>query len=136
VTTRVAVTLALSLCRSVVLGCGPSDDGVQLITGRPPQAASGCFTNSAAGLLIVDPKYGTAIRDRASGGATTTLAWRPNFSARRLGAEVEVLDPLGNVVATTGQAYRIDGGYVGGDSSWPQFPIRVFWACDRVTPQP
>lgn len=106
----------------------PLLNGVPLLTGVPPMVGGGgCFTNSAMGLLVVDAAAGTAIIDedvRAS--VPMRVMWRPGFSARRVGSEVEVLDQGGSVVATTGRRYRIDGGYVDG----------AFWACDRVVPQP
>lgn len=144
-TKRVAATLALALC---LIGCGwlPSDGGpVQLLTG-PPGFVPGCFTNSASGPLIVDPTYGTAIIDEIMIRVTGTrpppipIAWRPGFTARRIGSEVEVLDPQGNAVAITGKSYTLAGGYVsaGGSSGldWPGLPVGVFWACDFVIPQP
>jgi hypothetical protein len=126
---RVAATLALSL---VVLGCG---EPVQLITA--PAWGDGCFMNSATGRLIVDPVYGTAIVFEPQGG-TLPVAWRPGFRARRVGLEVEVLAPRGNVVATTGKNYNIAGGYVeeGSSGGWPGLPTGVFMACDTVLPLP
>jgi hypothetical protein len=124
---RLAVAmLALALG---VLGCAPA----ALLTGVPPgfptDGEPACFTNSAHGRLVADPTYGTAVVDTDGNPANTVavpVMWRPGFSARRAGGEIEVMDPAGNVVATTGRVYRIDGGYVGED------PL-VFWACDRVT---
>jgi hypothetical protein len=128
---RVAATLALSL---VVLGCS---EPVQLITAPVGVWDDGCFTFAAAGRLIVDPEYGTAIVEELQGG-TSTVAWRPGFRARRVGPEVEVLDPRGNVVARTGRRYVIAGGYVdeGSYGGWPGLPKPVFMACDTVLPLP
>jgi hypothetical protein len=130
--TRRVSGLALAL---VVLGCA---DPVALLTGVPPMVSGGggCFTNSAGGPLIVDPDYGTAIIDGDTGGAATPVMWRPEFSGRRRGSEVEVLDPGGEVVATTGRSYRMGGGYVEQEIPGAASPIRVFWACDFVTPAP
>jgi hypothetical protein len=118
----------------------PNGDPVRLLTG-PPGDWGGCFTDSASGPLIVDPKYGTAIVDNdVHAVSPVTVAWRPGYTARRIGSEVEVLDPQGNTVASTGRSYWLAGGYVsaGGSSGldWPQLPIGVFWACDLVTPLP
>ena len=142
-TTRVAATLALAL---VFLGCGPLDDRVPLLTGvdRTIGNPAACWTNSAHGPLVVDPKYGTAIIDLDNNPKNTVaapVAWRPGFTGRRLGSEVEVLAPDGHVVATTGRSYRIEGAGVGGDdmggrTGLPQFPESVFWACGHVTPAP
>ena len=139
-----AATLALVL---LVVGCEASDDPIQvrLLTG-PPGGFGGCFTDSASGPLVVDPKYGTAIVDedmiRVSGTRPPPIpvAWRPGFTAWRIGSEVEVVDPQGRAVAITGRSYWVAGGYVsaGGSSGldWPGLPTGVFWACDFVTPQP
>jgi hypothetical protein len=116
----------------------PNGDAVQLITG-PPGGSLGCFLNHASGRLVVDPKYGTAIVDNDVRGSTPmTVAWRPGFTARHVGSEVEVLDAQGNSVAITGRSYMVPGGLVsaGGSSGlvWPELRILVFWACDSVTP--
>ena len=145
-TTRVAATLAVLLC---LVGCdvAPAPDGepVLILTGPPNYRYDhgGCFTNSARGQLLVDPMYGTAIVDEDMIALSGTrpppvpVAWRPGFTARRLGSEVEVLDQEGKVVAITGRSYRIPGGYVsaGGSSglNWPALPVGVFWACDTLT---
>ena len=111
-----------------VVGCGT--DPVPLLTGAP-LAGGACFTNWAEGQLVADGNYGTAIVDYDVGGTATPVAWRPGFTARRVASEVEVLDPAGHVVATTGRRYRIDGGYVD-RGAWPGLPTPVFWACDRA----
>ena len=145
---RVAATLAVVLC---LVGCGAFGDPVPLLAGPPGSPSLGCFTYAISGQLIADPKYGTVMIDAAvydetviqvTGTRPTTfpVAWRPGFVARRIGSEVEVIDPQGNVAATTGRSYLIPGGYVsaGGSSGldWPELPVRVFWACDSVTPLP
>jgi len=99
VTTRVAATLALAL---VLVGCGSLlPDQVRLLTGSGP-----CFLLMQESLLVFDPTYGTAI----DGGATP-VAWPPGFTGRRVGSEVEVLDPHGNVYAVTGHNFTVSGGY-------------------------
>ena len=134
---RVAATLALTV---FVLGCGLSSEPVPLLTGVPPDVtrvigAATCST-SEQGPLIVDPKYGTAIID-GPGGPATPVMWRPGFSARRDGAEVAVLDPLGNVVAITGHLYVFEGAYVGARGpAPPPLPQGVFWACGNAVLQP
>jgi hypothetical protein len=130
--------VALIAAAALVLGCGQSGANVPLLTGVPPisrgnDGSIGCFTSSASGPLVADPKYGVAIRDTDTGGDLSPVAWRPGFTGRQVGSEVEVLDPDGKVVAMTGKSYRIRGGYVGDDAIWP---VAVFWACDLVTPQP
>ena len=136
-TRRRAATLTVAL---VVLGIGAFAfafrSPVPLLTGPPHGEENttgpiGCFTNHADGALIVHEQYGTAIIDTQGGGLkplATPIMWRPGFTARRSGFEVEVLDANGLVVATTGRTYSIAGGYVGENP-------RVFWACDFVRPQ-
>ena len=141
-TRRLAPTFALAL---LVLGCGlfPSLQ-VQLINGPPH--ATGCFAADVAGRLVVDPTYGTAIVDDGhesmigARDVPMTVAWPPGFTGRRSGSEVEVLDPQGIVVATTGRSYRFLGGYVaaGGSSGieWPDLKMQVIWACGHPEPLP
>ena len=129
-----ALAVYLVACSSAL----PQDDSIALLTGPPGYRyeGAGCFTNWARGRLIVDPTYGTAIVDEDVGGYTSIVAWRPGFTARRVGSEVAVFDQNGTRVAVTGGTYLIDGGYVapGGSSGiiWPDLKIGVFWACDRV----
>ena len=126
---RVTSTLALALC---LVGCSSAvlpGDRIELLTddGNPP--TTGCYTSSAQGPLMVDPRYGTAIIDNdVHATAPVPVMWRLGFTGRRVGSAVEVLDPDGNLVATTGRSYRIAGGYSG------ERP-RVFWACDFVIEQ-
>lgn len=140
-TKHLAAALALALC---LVGCGGLlSDRVQLLTG-PPNHDGACFAATGSGLLVVDPMYGTAIIGPDSmvelGDEPVTVAWRPGFTARRIGSEVEVLDPWGNVVATTGRSYTIFGGLVsaGGSSglNWPELGTNVFWACGDPQPLP
>ena len=138
------IVLALALC---LVGCGwlpPLSDPVQLITGPPHH--NGCFAADVSGLLVVDPTYGTAIAGNHHpsmvnlGDEPVTVAWRPGFTARRSGSEVEVVNPQGFVVATTGRSYRFLGGYVsaGGSSGieWPELKTQVLWACGDLQPVP
>jgi hypothetical protein len=121
--------LALAL---FVLGCGPLGGRVELVTGAPPGwDGSSCSLSSTGGLLVADEKYGTAIIQSYQRPTPTSVPviWRPGFTAQRVGLEVQVLDPRGNIVATTGRTYLMMGGYVGGGSDWPVVPDTAFWAC-------
>lgn len=114
---RRAITIfALALC---LVGCGgkPAGEPFRLVTSWEPGTAGGAGCRPgwwAAGQLVFDPTYGTALKvesgDRPK-GATIPVLWWPTFSGRRLGNEVSVLDPDGNVVVTTGRRYRIDGSF-------------------------
>jgi hypothetical protein len=116
-------TSALALTLYLAGFATAPDESVRLVNHN--YLPVGCYTNSAAGPLIVDRDYGTAIKDMDVGGSSAPMTWRPGFTARRVGSEVEVLDPDGKAVAITGRSYRLAGGYVHGE----------FWACDFVTGQ-
>lgn len=118
--TTIAVVLGL-------VGCGSS--GGSLLTGDP--LGGNCYMATASGRLVVDRSYGTAIiGDGGTVDGLTIVAWRPGYTARRSGSEVEVLDPQGRVVATTGRSYLIPGGYVDpGEFGRPDLPTTVWWAC-------
>lgn len=135
--TKQLATIVVALVLSLV-GCGllPSrGDPVQLVTGDPLHG--GCFTAEVAGLLVVDPTYGTAIVANDHGsmvsltGVSMTVSWPPGFTGRRSGSEVEVLGPQGNVVAITGRSYQFSGGLAAGSGfpSWPKLPTQLIWAC-------
>jgi hypothetical protein len=128
----------LVLTLAVVACASPPSDSVLLVTGAPMGMSGdvGCYTDSASGPLVTDPRYGTAIIDRGGMNQQTNIAvpvaWRPGFSGRRAGSELEVLDPAGNVVAVTGRDYVIQGGGVTREN-WPGLPTTgAFWACGFV----
>ena len=92
---RVATILALAVC---LVGCG-SGRPVKLLTG----VGEACYAGGEQGAtaqLVVDESYGTRFAGRP-------VMWPIGFTARRAGAEVEVLDADGNVRATTGRIYHI-----------------------------
>jgi hypothetical protein len=97
---RLSATLALALC---LLGC--SGEPVTLLTGVDPDACYAGGETGMTGRLVVDPKYGTSFNGKP-------VMWPVGFTARRAGAEVEVLDAQGTVRATTGRTYHISIGYV------------------------
>jgi hypothetical protein len=80
---------------------------VPLLTQSGPfWATYGCPADGGtSGLLVADETNGTAI-----GPLRKPVLWPPGFTARRVGSEVQVLEGLGRVVATTGQTYVLDGG--------------------------
>ncbi len=139
-TKLLAAAVALALC---LVGCGwlpPHGDPVEILTA--PQDHTGCFAADAAGLLVVDPTYGTAIigdgheNMLVGGDVPVTVAWPSGFTARRSGSEVEVLDAHGNVVGVTGRSYHFLGGYVaaGGSSGivWPELKKSVLLSCGNL----
>ena len=107
--------LALGLVGCISL---PSADSFELAHSKKPadgrlgECSLGWWT---AGKLVVGPSGGTAINveggDFAEVGDTMPVEWWPKYSGRRVGKEVEVLDPDGNVVATTGRRYRIESAF-------------------------
>ena len=71
----------------------PWAERVPLLTsGTPPWQVVGCADSVVEGLLVADP-----------------MIWPWGFTARRVGSEVQVLDPLGRVKATTGTTYVVSG---------------------------
>lgn len=98
------------------------------MTGTPDNIeVGGCYTTWFNGVLRADPTYGTALN-------TLPIAWQPGYTARKVGSEVNVLDPEWNIVATTGNRYRFDGTGVR-EGSWPGLPTTMLWACGEVYPE-
>jgi hypothetical protein len=95
---------------------------VWLVTGPDPNRGA-CFTNYIDGVLVIDPVSGTAVTD--SSILTTRLMWPTGYSARHVGAQVQVVGPDGRAVATTGNRYWVQGGYQGS----------TFYACGFVLPE-
>ena len=67
-----------------------------------------CYLSTTTGLLAADPQYGTVLRsdDESTG---VPVKWPSFYRARAVASEIEVLDPSGRVVATTGNRYTFDG---------------------------
>ena len=108
---RVVISIALAMS---LLGCyggsasaptaSPSGP-VPLLTVETQTRFGGCVLDAFyVADVIADPTTGTPT-DATTG--KSFLAWPKGFTARRAGSEVEVLDPAGNVVLTTGQRYRV-----------------------------
>jgi hypothetical protein len=135
------IVAALALCLAGCGGLPPNGDPVRILTAPRPE----CFVADVAGRLVVDSTDGTAIvgdgheNMLVGGPVPVTVAWPPGFTARRSGAEVEVLDPRGNVVGTTGRSYTFLGGYVaaGGSSGlvWPELTKTVLLSCGNLEPE-
>ena len=112
---RVTTVIGLALC---LVGCGAlprfPQGSFQLAHNRQP--SQGCSLGWwTAGRLVVDGDLGTSIvveaGDFGTKGGKLQVLWWPEFTGRRVGNEVEVLDPDGAVVAMTGLSYRIDAAY-------------------------
>ena len=83
---------------------------------RPPEqllvtADGPCFVGPWEGLLVADPRTGTAI---VTGDRVQSLVWVTGYTGRRVGSEIEVIDRQGEVVATTGQHVVLMGGGLDG----------------------
>ena len=112
---RATTVVSLALC---LIGCGAVSpfppEVFELAHSREPSTACslGWWTE---GQLVVDGNHGTSILveggDFGSKGATLQVLWWPEFTGRRVGNEVEILDPDGKVVATTGRRYRIEAAF-------------------------
>lgn len=132
--TRLSVAVAAVL---LVGGCGLRPDAPLLTWDR-----NGCFTAHVVGPLVFDAEYGTRVTagTMADGSASRPIVvWPPGFRAVRSGpGVVDVLSPSGDVVATTGQTYSLEGGYVTGEELHiPGFDrvASVYWVCGEVVPQ-
>jgi hypothetical protein len=83
---------------------------IKLLTTEMP-----CYTAELDGMLVADARYGTVlVEDGGTPEAPSDpipVAWRPGFTARQVGSEVEVLDQGGHVVNTTGQQVKLPGGF-------------------------
>jgi hypothetical protein len=116
------VAVVLAGCQ----GLAPSTP-VSLLIGE-----ASCNTlqvGSHTGLLVADATYGTAfIEDAPATGGPEPVAWRPGFTGRQVGSEVEVLDPRGNVTNTTGQRVALGGLY------WPIGSVWAFVNCSHGGP--
>ena len=113
----IVIALALSLLGCEDLAPRPVES-FDLVHSREPAdgRSGGCSLGWwTAGRLVIDEAGGTSVvvedGDFATPGARLKVLWWPKYTGRRVGNEVEVLDPDGNVVATTGRKYRIEAGF-------------------------
>jgi hypothetical protein len=86
-----------------LLGCGSQLPG-QSVPLRIDEASSGencCLLSYTVMDVVADPNFGTV----SKGGGGPELTWPRGYTARWAGSEVEVLDPVGTVVLTTGRRY-------------------------------
>ena len=95
----------------LIAGCAASAEPVKLLTGwgLGGEGAPACHTVYMYGLLVPDPDSGTALEIR-NGGGKAPVMWLPGSTAVQIGSEVQVLDPTGKVIATTGKQYQIPAG--------------------------
>lgn len=104
---RVATTVAMVL---ILGGCGTlGPPSVSLVTRDGP-----CYVGATSGLLIADPTSGTAIIDDSNG--PMPVIWPQGWTGRRVGSEVQVFSPRGDLVYTTGQRVEFQGGLA--DGGW------------------
>jgi hypothetical protein len=102
-----------------------------------PWGGNWCYTSGAYGLLVADPVAGTALKWHYPGNPAQEaedsdrppqpVMWPHGYRARSAGSEVEVLNEAGEVVATTGHMYALEGG---GRSD-----VNAFYACGKVIPE-
>jgi hypothetical protein len=111
-----SIVVALALC---LVGCGPIVAPVKLLTYE----VDGCHPAPAAGQLVADQQFGTALLGSAWGDVVP-VAWPSGFTGRHAGGEIEVVAPVGRVVAVTGKRYELIG--VGVDVGG----IHAFGACN------
>lgn len=118
----------LLLAMGVLIGCSGAGERVGLATDDTLASEGftvGCLGLPKIGVLIEDPTYGTALRQDGEGLGVEPVIWPAGFSGRRIDSGVEVLDPNGNVVATTGKRYQI----------YPTDGREGFVACGEVIPR-
>jgi hypothetical protein len=132
-----AATAALAiLLAAALIGCGSNGapsaspgEAVQLLTGAVPAAFArigGCgLMDYVDGLVIPDSSAGTAIEIDDADGFRTPLMWPPGYGAYQQGAHLALTRPDGSTFATTGNDYRIEGGFAG----------NLFYACGFVMPE-
>jgi hypothetical protein len=98
----------------ILTGCSYGGTSSGLRTQAEP-GTPGCYdTTDASGQLFVNATGGTSIRGTYGSftgtAGTIEVVWPHHYSARSVGDQLEVLDPTGRVVATTGQQVSLPGG--------------------------
>jgi hypothetical protein len=104
---RFAIVVALAL-----LGCSPIRGEPVEIWYRSDPFTPACHLNWTDGMLVPHAEAGVAIVENGVQGRNRTMPvlWPEGFTARRVGAVIEILNHDGVLVARTGQQYRFHGG--------------------------
>jgi len=116
---RVTAVIALALC---LVGCGAAPEatrGAQVPLLRAARPDAMCVGVYEVMDIVADPNVGTVAK---VGGFP--LKWPAGYTGWRLGSEVQVLDPNGAVVLTTGQRYELA---LRGDSNIPTPMTDLDW---------
>jgi hypothetical protein len=102
----VVMLLAIAACSAPVESAiSFRPDQVRILTGTG--GGIGCAASVIEGDLVANADAGTVI---VEGSVTLPIRWPFGYTARRQGAQVEVLDEAGSVVAVTGTRVRLGGG--------------------------
>ena len=102
------LVVATAGCASAPVTSSNAVTPVPLRTSELGTGTVGCYPSSTEGELKADPARGTVI-------GSTLIVWPKGYTGRRSGAEIEVLDASGAVVARTGTKVRLAGGNEGSD---------------------
>ena len=114
---RIATSLALALC---LLGCDasvPASEPIALRTTDSDAVDPNCYLAGTAAQLILDPSAGLAWRFGPDD--IRPVIWPRGYTARRVGSEIQVLNPDGFVVARSGTTaefgfIKFESGFVYG----------------------
>lgn len=100
------VAISTFMFALALAACVPGGPVALTINSSP----GGCFLSFTVGTLVVDPAAGVAIAQEGVDKSTIAVAWPKGFTGRKSGDQVEVLNSKGDVVAKTGERYKLLGG--------------------------
>jgi hypothetical protein len=104
------LAIALTLTGLYVLSCGASSPvDVPILTDAAGSDGSCLLVHRVVDVVAAPGSGAPTIKDTGE-----QLVWPKGFRGRRAGLQVEVLDPNGNVVLTTGASYWICPTYESG----------------------
>ena len=105
--------VSLAGCATGAAPSSPVPIYVQLLTA-PAGAANSCPASLVIGEFSGNADTGTAI---LVDGKLMGVRWPPGYVGRWKEHEIEVLDPTGRIIATTGTRIQLGGGATG-DGIW------------------
>jgi hypothetical protein len=97
----------------------------RLLTGDGGMPPGSCYLFSPVGRIVAHASAGTALE--FDDKHRVPIMWPTGYTSRSVDDGVAVVDVNGQVVATTGRMYRIDGGFLPDQDA--------FLACGEVVPQ-
>jgi hypothetical protein len=114
-----------STAKEMHLVLTPPVPGIVFPRQQPVEGFRDSMMAELIGTLELDPDHGCLRVRPLYGGEDLLVIWKPEFTLRKEGGRLEVLDADGLVAARVGEEVLLAGGYV---------PVRDEWVLQQIPP--